>query len=124
MYISYGSPCVKHTENSLRILRRIVTEEPCGKDVACIPRNGPGERTVVEVGVGRDALLEAVLGPLGHQVQGERSVVAVFIGHPIPLHEAGHVEAVVVPRHVEVVTGVGRVGFDDIVGANETAGRS
>lgn len=122
--INTGSRSNRHTENTVGILRRVVAEEPTREDVACIPRNRPSERPVVEVGVRRDGLLEADLGPLGHQVHAEGAVVAVLIGHLVPFDKLGQVETGVVARHVEIVPGVGRIGFDDVVGAVEASGHA
>ena len=50
-----------------------------------------------------------------HQVHAECAVR----GHVIPFHKLAHVESVVVAGCIEVIARIGRIRFNEIVGANE-----
>ena len=94
----------------------MVREDTPDKEVSSIARQHARHRTVVEIRVGCLGLVHPDLSPLRHQVHA----VGAVRRHVIELLELGHVETVVVARHVEVVAGEGRVGFDEVVRANNT----
>lgn len=102
------------TQNTIRLFRRVVPKQPAGKEIPSITRQEAGHRSEVKLRVRRFALLESDRGSLGHGVQGE---CAVLVSHGIPLAEECHVHRGGVAGNVDVVTGIGGVGFDEVMRA-------
>lgn len=94
----------------------MVSEHPSREDITRITGNKAGDRPIVEVGVGLDALVKSDRCTLGHEIHVEGAVAC----HVVPRHELVHVQLVVVSGDVEVVTSVGGIRFDEVVGAIET----
>lgn len=107
---------VSLTQDTLGILARMVSEHSSREDITRISGNEAGDRPIVEVGVGLDALVKTDRCTLGHEIHVE-GVVAC---HVVPRHELVHVQLVVVSGDVEVVTSVGGIRFDEVVGAIKT----
>ena len=96
----------------------MVSEESTWEDISGIPRDQAGHRAVVKVGVRHLGFLEAFGRPVRHQVHGESAVR----GHVVPGLELVHVQGPAVVRDVEIVAGVGGVGFDEVVRADQASG--
>lgn len=96
----------------------MVSEESRGEDISSVARDQAGHRAVVKIGVRHLGFLEAVGRAIRHQVHGEGTVR----GHVVPGHELVHVQGPAVARHVEIVAGVGGVGFDEVVRADQASG--
>lgn len=103
------------TQDTLGVLARMIAKKPTREYVAGITRNKASYGSVVEIWVGSNGLLKTKFCALGHEIHIE-SVVG---RHIVPSHELIHIECVVVSRDVEVVTRIGRIRFNEIVGANE-----
>lgn len=107
---------IQLTQNSFRVLLRVIPENASHKHVSSITREKSCHRSIIKVGIGRLGLVHPDLGPLGHQVHVKRAIR----GHCVEFFELGHVESVVVSGHIQVVTRQGRVGFDKVVRADDT----
>lgn len=46
------------TQNAVRLILRIIPEQPRGEDITCVSRNQAGYRAVVEVRIALDGLVE------------------------------------------------------------------
>ena len=96
------------------MLLAVVPEDTSNKEITGITSQHARHRTIVKVRVGSLGFVHPYLGPFGHQVHAECAVR----GHLVELLEFGHVEMVVVASHVEIIASKRRVGFDEVMCAN------
>lgn len=88
------------------------------KEVRSVANDHAGQGAIVELRVGSDALMEAVLGPFSESVE---VIGAILRCHVIERLEQIQVHGRRISSDVKVVPGIGSVALDDVVGGIQTS---
>ena len=94
------------------MLGGVVAQKTTGKCVSGISSDHAGIRPTVEIWIGYDALLKAFSDARTNLVECEWAV----IHRVVDLHEHGHVHGSRITSNVKIISGIGGVGFDEVMG--------